>query len=48
MSGRWTARILGLIMLIVFFLLIFNLQKQLVMMQRHRNPQTTTAPTATR
>ena len=48
MNGRWTARILGLIMLIVFFLLIFNLQKQLVMMQRHRSPRTTTAPAAPR
>jgi len=43
-GGRWAARILGLIMLIIFFLVMFNLQKQLLMMQRNRNPQTTKAP----
>ncbi|MEK6372511.1 MAG: hypothetical protein AABO58_07415 [Acidobacteriota bacterium] len=48
MNSRWPARILGLILIIVFFLLMLNLQKQLLMMHRHRNPQNTTAPTATR
>jgi len=42
MNNRWAARMLGLIMLVVFLLLILNLQKQLLMMQRRRNPQTTT------
>ena len=44
MNNRWAARILGVILIIVFVLLMMNLQKQLIMIQRHRNPQTTTAP----
>ncbi len=43
MNGRWAARILGLIMLVVFLMLMTCLQKQLVTMQRQRNPQTTPA-----
>ena len=44
MNNRWAARILGVLMIIVFVLVMMYLQRQLVLMQQHRNPQTTTAP----
>ena len=36
--NRWGARIMGLIMLLIFMLLFLNLKKQLVMMQQTQNP----------
>ena len=49
--NRWTVRIVGLLMLIVFLLLMANLQKKLVEIQRARAAQgqtTTTTTTTTR
>ena len=40
--NRWGARILGLLMLLVFLLLLFNLQKQLAEIARQRGVTTTT------
>jgi hypothetical protein len=37
--NRWTARILGLLLLLVFLLLFANLQKQLVQLQKARAAQ---------
>jgi hypothetical protein len=47
--NRWTARILGLLLLIVFLMLMLNLEKQLQMMQQTRGesgatPAQTTSP----
>ena len=44
MNGRWAARILGLIMILVVMLLFLNLQRQLVMLSKQRGvrPATTT------
>lgn len=44
MNSRWTARILGIIMLIVVMLLFMNLQRQLLMLAKQRGvkPATTT------
>jgi hypothetical protein len=39
--NRWGARILGLLMLLVFLLLLFNLQKQLTEIARQRGVTTT-------
>ena len=36
--NRWGARIMGLILLLIFMLLFLNLKKQLTMMQRTQNP----------
>jgi hypothetical protein len=37
--NRWSVRILGLFMILMFLLLFWNLQKQLAMMQRtHGQP----------
>jgi len=44
--NRWTARVVGLIMLVLFLLLFANLQKKLVELQRARGTQP--APTSTR
>jgi hypothetical protein len=35
--NRWSARILGFLMVVIFLLLLMNLQKQLLMLQRERN-----------
>ena len=41
--NRWAVRILGILIIIVFALLMLNLQRQLLMLQRnHRTPATTT------
>jgi hypothetical protein len=40
--NRWGARILGLLMLLAFLLLLFNLQKQLTEIARQRGVTTTT------
>ena len=40
--NRWAARILGLLLLLVFLLLLFNLQKQLAEIVRQRGVTTTT------
>jgi hypothetical protein len=45
MSGRWIARIVGLIMLLVFFILMANLQRRLIEMERGRPMRTTTTST---
>ena len=34
--NRWSVRILGLILLVVFLLLLVNLEKQLLLLQRDR------------
>jgi hypothetical protein len=45
---RWGARILGLLILLVFILLMLNLQRQLRMLQEMRSGgATTTATTGT-
>lgn len=36
--NRWGARIMALIMLLIFMMLFLNLKKQLVMLQRAHNP----------
>jgi hypothetical protein len=45
--NRWGARILALLMLVVFMLLMLNLQKQLLSLLRDRGgvPATTTSTT---
>ena len=40
--NRWAVRLLGVLILLVFILLMFNLQKQLLMIQRTRQPAATT------
>ena len=40
--NKWALRILALIMLLAFILVMMNLQKQLLMLQRSRPPATTT------
>ena len=47
MSSRWTARIIGILMLVAFLLLLANLQKRLVEIERTRRANTTTT-TSTR
>jgi len=43
--NQWAARIMGLILLLVFMMLFLNLKKQLVKMQQMQNPSgTATAP----
>ena len=42
--NRWGLRILGLLMLLVFVLLMLNLQKQLTEIARQRGVQTTPSP----
>ncbi len=42
--NRWAVRILGILIIIVFALLMLNLQRQLLMIQRgSRAPATTTS-----
>lgn len=41
--NRWAARIMGLIILLIFILAMANLQKQLVTIARQRGVNTTTA-----
>ena len=36
--NRWGARIMGLIMLLIFMMLFLNLKKQLMLLQRTHNP----------
>ena len=40
--NKWAVRILLIFMLVAFFLLMANLQKQLIMLQKSRGPATTT------
>ena len=42
--NRWGARILGLLALLVFLLLMLNLQKQLTELERQRGVQTSPSP----
>ena len=44
MGNRWTARIVGIIFLILFALLLLNLEKQLLVLQKQRKQS---APAAT-
>ena len=43
MGNRWTVRILGAILIVLFALLLLNLEKQLLILQKQRRP----APAAT-
>ena len=43
--NRWTARIVGLIMLLIFLLLFANLQNKLAQMQKARGNQPATTTT---
>jgi len=43
MGNRWTVRILGIILIILFALLLLNLEKQLLVLQKQRKA----APAAT-
>jgi hypothetical protein len=40
--NKWAVRILGIFLLIAFLLLMANLEKQLVMLQKSRQPAATT------
>ena len=42
--NKWTVRILGIFLIVAFMLLMLNLQKQLLMLQRNQpqNPPATT------
>jgi hypothetical protein len=42
MNSRWAARILGLIMILVFMLLLLNAERQLAQIAKQRGVQTTT------
>jgi hypothetical protein len=42
MSGRWMVRIIGIVMVIALLLLLANLQKRLVEIQRTRPDATST------
>lgn len=37
-GNRWTVRIVGIILVIVFALLMLNLEKQLLVLQKQRRP----------
>jgi hypothetical protein len=41
MGNRWTVRILGVILIILFALLMLNLEKQLLVLQKQRKPAAT-------
>jgi len=41
MNTRWTARIIGIVMLIAFLLMLANLQKRLAEIQRTHRPAAT-------
>ena len=43
MNSRWTARVIGILMLIGFLLLLAHLQKRLIEMQRMQRATTTTS-----
>lgn len=40
--SRWAVRIAGIVMILVFLLLFAHLQRQLLMLQRARQPAATT------
>jgi hypothetical protein len=40
--NKWAVRILALVMLLAFLLLMVNLQKQLLVLQKTRQPATST------
>lgn len=42
--NRWAYRLLAILMVLVFLMLLANLQKQLVRLQQERQGATTTAP----
>ncbi len=42
MNLRWAARIIGIILLLAFFVVMANLQRRLIEMQRVRKPPATT------
>ncbi|HSP14423.1 MAG TPA: hypothetical protein VLV78_06705 [Thermoanaerobaculia bacterium] len=41
MNVRWAARIIGIILLLVFFVIMANLQRRLAELQRVRKPAAT-------
>ncbi len=41
--NRWVIRILGILLIVAFALLILNLQKQLLMLQKERQGTTTSS-----
>jgi hypothetical protein len=41
--NKWAARILVLFMILAFFLLMLNLQRQLLMIQKNRQATTSTS-----
>ncbi|GAC1434620.1 MAG: hypothetical protein NVSMB68_07030 [Thermoanaerobaculia bacterium] len=41
MNARWTARIIGIVMVIALLLLLANLQRRLVEIERTRRPAAT-------
>lgn len=41
MNARWVARIVAVIILLVFFLVMANLQRRLIELQRTRKPPAT-------
>lgn len=43
--NKWGVRILGIFVLLAFMLLMLNLQKQLLLLQRARNPRPATTTT---
>lgn len=43
-SARWVARILGVLMLVIFLMLMANLQKRLMDIQNRQPMRTTTTP----
>lgn len=47
MSTKWIARIVGLLMLLAFFIIMANMQRKLVEMQRMQQDATVPVPTST-
>ena len=39
--NRWGVRILGALLLVIFMLLMLNLEKQLLVLQKNRQPAST-------
>lgn len=45
--NKWAVRILGILMIVAFLLLMASLEKQLLMLQRTRQPKPAPATTTT-
>ena len=39
MGNRWTARIVGIVLIIIFAMMLLNLEKQLLVLQKQRRPE---------